>query len=576
MATIIRQSFRKFPRASLLVVGLSLVTAFLSILHPVLLSSIVDSAQTGELKVRLLIVLGLILCADFVLDIVTSRVLLSRAEKYAHDLRSRVIGKLFRLKTHHYKEATSSRAIVAMTSDIALLKTGFLNGGISVVGHVLTAGVALIAMVIMDWKLFMIVLGVTVVAGVVVGCTAFLLKAKIRGYQHQTTRLTGLVSQSLEAVLDIKAASGEDYVEAKVGRENGQLYNAALRAVRIMSFLKPIQGSASNIAVLAVVLAGGLLIATQSLDVGTFLAFFYLVFLFVAPLASVLGGMSSAQTALAAEQRVVEFLELEEEIYESGTEMPQSDSPPELTVGELHLPQLPHPLRVNLSVASGKSVALVGPSGVGKSSFLQALVGLGSHEGMVRLGEQEIRDMGVHELRGHMYYMKQKPVAYGTDVQELIAFGVGARCDRVEAALHRVGLNHLLESSEDLLAGTRAVDGAGTFDSLSGGEMERVGVARCLVQDQSIVLLDEPTSALDPLNQAKVEDIVFNDLSKRTRIVATHRIDWLNRFDAVLFLDQDGVVLTGTFDELRATSACFRAFLAKESALPASELVTVR
>ena len=230
MATIIRQSFRKFPRASLLVVGLSLVTAFLSTLHPVLLSSIVESAQTGELKVRLLIVLGLILCADFVLDIVTSRVLLSRAEKYAHDLRSRVIGKLFRLKTHHYKEATSSRAIVAMTSDIALLKTGFLNGGISVVGHVLTAGVALIVMVIMDWKLFMIVLGVTVVAGVVVGCTAFLLKAKIRGYQDQTTRLTGLVSQSLEAVLDIKAASGEDYAEAKVRRENGQLYNAALRA----------------------------------------------------------------------------------------------------------------------------------------------------------------------------------------------------------------------------------------------------------------------------------------------------------------------------------------------------------
>jgi subfamily B ATP-binding cassette protein MsbA len=444
------------------------------------------------------------------------------------------------------------------TTDFTFVKEALTRLVNIAVRDVMTAIALVGAMLWIDWKMTAVVLLIAPVVARPIGRIGKKLRRMAMSQQEQTGIMAGLVTESLQGARVAKTDSLEPYLKERAAAAFETIRTLKMKAANARGRLDPLLEVAGGIAVAGVLAAIGVRITSGSSTVGDFTGYVSALLLAAQPMRS-LGNLNAiVQEAGASLKRYYALIDEKPLI----TERPDA-KPLVVSGGEVAFRDLRFRYRddqrglegIDLVAPAGKTTALVGRSGSGKSTMLALVPRLyDATEGKVEIDGQDIRDVTLRSLRGQIGVVSQDVVLFDDTVRANIGFGrPGAGEDDIIAAAKAAAAHDFIMAMPegyDSRVGERG-------SRLSGGERQRLAIARAVLKDAPILLLDEATSALDTQSERLVQQALAELTRGRTTLVIAHRLSTVREADQIVVLDEGKVIEVGDHDTLIARDGAY-------------------
>jgi len=361
------------------------------------------------------------------------------------------------------------------------------------------------------------------------------------------------LAESIHGVRVVQELGREDVNFALFGKKAGDNLKAHLRASKFTNVLIPIVDGLTGVAMAIIVIFGGGLVLDQRLDVGVMVAFLFYVQRFFDPIRSLTIQYSIMQRAMAAGQRIFEVLDVKAEVADKSDALALDQIDGTITFDHVtfgYVPGQPVLNDISFQVAPGETVALVGPTGSGKTS-ITALAHrfYDVSEGAVRIGGHDVRDVKQSSLGRNIAMVLQEPFLFSGTIFENIRYAhIGVGRDAVIAAAQAVGAHDFIMR---LTAGYDTVLDQGGAN-LSVGQRQLLSFARALVADARILILDEATASVDSHTELEIQRALTTLLQGRTALVIAHRLATIRGANRIIVLQDGRIIETGTHDQLMA------------------------
>jgi subfamily B ATP-binding cassette protein MsbA len=550
---------------------LLIVTNGLGLLFPLvirtLLNTILSQHQAGLLNLLVGVLLGVFLL-QALLGALQGYLVTSLGERLSFDLRTKLFRHLQRLPLHFFDSRRTGELMSRVTNDVTVLQTSLTGNVLPVVSQVVMLVGSIVIVLVINWRLTLIILVVAPLAVLSFGRLGRGIRRATRGVQEGLGEAGVVLEETLSAQRVVKAFAREDYEQ---GRFNARMTNSlqqALRRAASQALLGPISQFIGFAAMVIVLWFGGNEVLAGRLMVGDLIAFIFYLFMVVGPLVSLGNLYSQLQAALGAAERV--FALLDEPIepasaIDNAPPMPPITGrvafegvsfayslPPDETADKAR-PAVLHD--VSFEVQPGQVVALVGPSGAGKTTTLALLLRFYEIDaGAIRIDGIDIRTVQARSVREQIAIVPQEPTLFGDSIAENIRYGrLDATDDEVRAAAAAANALSFIDALPDglqSLVGERGV-------KLSAGQRQRIAIARALLHNPRILLLDEATASLDNESEALVQDALNRLMQGRTTIVVAHRLTTVERADMILVLNEGRIVERGTHADLLSQNGLY-------------------
>jgi ATP-binding cassette subfamily B protein len=547
---------RRFRRPLLIGLALVVLDAIAGLAGPYLVKTGVDSGVAKGSEAVLFVAAGVFLAVALLdlLDQVASTFVTGRtAERIMLSLRVRIWAQLQRLSLDYYEREMAGRIMTRMTTDVdqfeALVENGLLNALVAFVTFI-GVGVALVAI---DVELGLVTLSVVIPLAL---ATVWFRRRASRLYDLSRERIARVNADFQESLSGVRESQAFVHEAATMQRFHalGESYlRSRLAAQRLVATYFPFVQFLAAVADALVLGVGATLVPSGSLTIGALIAFLLYIDMFFSPIQQLSQVFDSWQQTRVSVERIAELMALE-------TMTPNPDHP--VSPGELDGAVTLTDVRfsypssaggdalrgVELSVAPGETVALVGETGAGKSTVLKLLARFYDPvSGSVAVDGYDLRSLDLHDFRSHLGYVPQEAFLFTGTVRDNIAYGRPAASDAtVEAAARAVG-------AHDVIAGlpngylTELSERGG---SLSSGQRQLIALARAELADPALLLLDEATSNLDLATESKVTAAMGRVARNRSTIVIAHRLQTARLADRIALLDRGRVTEVGTHEEL--------------------------
>jgi ABC-type multidrug transport system fused ATPase/permease subunit len=460
-----------------------------------------------------------------------------------------------------------------LTNDTALLQTFFIQHFANLFYLPVVFAGALVMLLLTSWKL---ILSSLILLPVGIAVTALLsrpIRPLSERLQEQVGRVNAIAQDAIGGISILRAFH--------MGRAFFQSYKLALdesvkqslRLEKRKAAMAPISLLLLSTPIILVIVVGGYLIGQGELTAGNIILFLYLLSFILQPISMMPLLFVQIGEALGAAQRLLEVLELPvEKLQTEAAELAGSAGGTDETViarfdrvsfayggGSNVLDE------VSFQLKSGETLAIVGPSGGGKSTLLKLLCGFyeaSSVEGRIELFGRPLLDWPLDELRARIAVVMQDTYLFPVPVAENIGYGrAGASMEAiVEAAKAAQAHDFIMKLPQGY--GTETGERGGR---LSGGQKQRIAIARALLKDAPLLLLDEPTSALDSQSEANLQEALERIMAGRTVLVIAHRLSTVRRADRILVLDQGRIAESGTHEELLHQNGLYRKWVLMQS-----------
>ena len=378
--------------------------------------------------------------------------------------------------------------------------------------------------------------------------------------QQKVADVTQSAEESIVGIRVIKAFGQEDAQNARFFAVSRRAFDRSMDANRLQAFYMSLMGFLPTIGLSVVVIFGGIRAIDGQLSVGEFVQFYSYLLALVFPLRMIGSLVGNAQRAAASGQRIFEVLDTEPDLKErtDPVELPDGRGHVQLTgVSFTHLDDGPEVLsEIELDIPAGTVVALIGPTGSGKTTLTHLIPRYyDPSDGVVRLDGVDVRDVGLDPLRRAVGVVAQEPFLFSTTVRENIAYGVlDATDEQVRAAARLAQAEQFIEA---LPSGFDTVIGERGY-TLSGGQRQRIAIARAVLTDPRVLILDEATASVDASTEREIQEALRAVMAGRTTLIIAHRLSTISLADEVVVLDGGRIVARGTSDELYATNAIYR------------------
>ncbi|AOS63375.1 ABC transporter ATP-binding protein [Actinoalloteichus hymeniacidonis] len=492
------------------------------------------------------------------------------AERIVFDARGSMVRRLFGARVTELSGRSSGELVTRVTSDTVLLREAaasslvqLVNGTVSLVG-------ALVLMAVLDWVLLV----VTVVALLTMGAVIGVMMPKIAAAQEQAQaavgRLGGVLEGAMRALRTVKASRAEGRETERILEEAAESRRQSVRSVRIEAVAWTAAGSGIQLAILLILAVGAWRVSTGALAVSALVAFLLYQFQLMEPVMSLTTTFTELQSGIAASARIREIQALEmEETDGAPTDAGSTPTTPQAqqaaTVLALHevvvryRPDVDPALKgVSVEIPRIGHTAIVGPSGAGKTTMFSLLLKfLQPDGGELRLDGRPFDTVATDEIRRRIVYVEQDtPLVPGTLRENLVYAYPDADEDAIWAALESVRLADRVRSMPDGLA-TSVAD-----TTISGGERQRIALARALVSQPEILLLDEATAQLDGLTEAAVHEVIAHLAARGAVVTIAHRLSTVVDAGRIIVMEAGRVRAQGTHHELLAVDELYRELVA--------------
>jgi subfamily B ATP-binding cassette protein MsbA len=488
-------------------------------------------------------------------------------QRVVADIQRALFARLMRADLAFFHANPTGTLISRFTNDAAMLRTAATNVLAGIGKEAVTAIFLLALMFYQDWVLALIALVVFPLAFRPIIGIGRRMRRVSANTQAEIGQFTTLLDQTFQGARHVKAYGMEAYETSRAERLIARLYQLVERAARTRSVASPLMETLGGVAVALVILYGGHQVIEGIRTPGTFFSFVTALLLAYQPLKSLAGLNASLQEGLAGAQRIFTVLDIEPAIRDKPGAAPLAVKGGEIRFGDVHFAYAGGAealAGVSLTVPAGKTVALVGASGAGKSTILNLIprfYDVGS--GAVLVDGADLRDVTLTSLRAAIALVSQEVSLFDDTVRANIAYGrFGASEEEIVAAAKAAAADDFIRAlpqGYDTPVGEHGV-------KLSGGQRQRLAIARAMLKNAPILLLDEATSALDTESERQVQGALKTLMRGRTTVVIAHRLSTVVDADLIYVIDGGRVIEAGSHAELLRRGGAYQRLYALQFA----------
>ena len=550
-------------RASLIVSTLLAIGAQIAAILVIVLTGVVINEVESDPDLRTLLAFaGLIVLLGLVRGALTygRRIISGRqALGVEYDLRDELYSHFLRLSFGFYDRSQTGQLMSRATIDLQAVRFFLGYGLIFFAQHVITIVAVTIVLFFYDWQLTLIALAITPVIVLTAFRYSRVSHPVLRDVQQSLADVSTVAEESITGVHVVKSFAQEERRAARFSRAADDVFTKTLAANRQRALYVPLLTFLPFIAQALVLLVGGRMVISGSLSLGAFSAFYLLLAMLVMPLRMLGMWIGQAQRAVAAGERIFEILDEPEEVADLRDAVALPEGPGEVVFDDVSFgydPARPVLEDIDLRIAAGRTVALIGPTGSGKTTLATLVPRFyDANRGRVLVDGVDVRSLVRRSLRSEVGVISQDPFLFSASIRDNIALGMpDAPFEAVEAAARAAQAHDFileLPYGYDTVVGERGI-------TLSGGQRQRIAIARALLIDPRILILDDATASVDATTEARIRAGLREVMRGRTTIIIAHRLSTIALADEVVVLDHGRIAARGTQAELLETSPVFR------------------
>ena len=508
----------------------------------------VDLAGVLRIAVSILVVAAVAALAQWLLSVCNNRITFS----VSRDLRNEALRKIQTLPLSYLDSHPSGDIVSRMVADVDTFADGLLMGFTQLFSGILTIFGTLLFMLRENVPITLVVVCITPLSLVVAG---FLAKRSYGYFQSQSTvrgKQTTLVNEMIEGQKVVQAFGHEAESLAAFDEVNGQLQDVSLKAIFFSSLTNPATRFVNNIVYAGVGLVGALYAVRGGITIGQLSVFLSYANQYTKPFNEISGVVTELQNALACAARVFELLDAEDQVPEAENAAAlQPDGHVQLQdVSFRYLPDRPLIEGLSLDVQPGQRIAIVGPTGCGKTTLINLLMRFYDvNSGSIRVSSTDIRDVTRAALRGSYGMVLQDTWLRAGTVRENIAYGKpDATMDEVIAAAKAAHAHSFIRRLPKGYDTVIAEDGG----NISQGQKQLLCIARVMLCLPPMLILDEATSSIDTRTEVRIQKAFARMMQGRTSFIVAHRLSTIREADVILVMKDGHIVEQGNHDQLLA------------------------
>jgi ATP-binding cassette, subfamily B, bacterial MsbA len=508
------------------------------------------------LAVEILIVFVARAITDFLADYLTSYL----GMEIGMDIRGEFNDRLQRLPLSFFNWRSTGGLIASAISDVQVTSSVITNTLFSLIGDSVTLLALVVGLFWMDWRFALIAFVVFPLAVLPVIGVARRVRKMFREAQKRLADVTTLMQEAVQGCRVVKAFGMEEYECARFRIQLTRQLRMLRRVLRIGSFTDPLIEVLGAFAVVVTLWFGTDLVLAGARSPGTFAGFIGAMLIVYKPFKRIAGTNNAIQQGLVSAERVFRVIDQPPETNDSPDAIELKADPHSLEMHNLNFRYAPEGdlvLRnINLKIGTGEAVALVGMSGGGKSTLADLIPRFyDPEEGAVLIDGVDIKRFSLRSLRSQIAVVSQSTFLFNDTIRANIAYGGPGKCmDEIIAAAMQADAHDFimrLPKRYDTMVGELGV-------RISGGERQRIAIARALLKNAPILILDEPTSNLDSEAERVVQDAIERLMENRTTLVIAHRLSTIRRSDRIYVIVNGEIVEQGTHDNLIALDGAYR------------------
>ena len=508
----------------------------------------VDLAGVLRIAVSILVVAAVAALAQWLLSVCNNRITFS----VSRDLRNEALRKIQALPLSYLDSHPSGDIVSRMVADVDTFADGLLMGFTQLFSGILTIFGTLLFMLRENVPITLVVVCITPLSLVVAG---FLAKRSYGYFQSQSTvrgKQTALVNEMIEGQKVVQAFGHEAESLAAFDEVNGQLQDVSLKAIFFSSLTNPATRFVNNIVYAGVGLVGALYAVRGGITIGQLSVFLSYANQYTKPFNEISGVVTELQNALACAARVFELLDAEDQVPEAENAAAlQPDGHVQLQdVSFRYLPDRPLIEGLSLDVQPGQRIAIVGPTGCGKTTLINLLMRFYDvNSGSIKVSGTDIRDVTRASLRGSYGMVLQDTWLRAGTVRENIAYGKpDATMDEVIAAAKAAHAHSFIRRLPEGYDTVIAEDGG----NISQGQKQLLCIARVMLCLPPMLILDEATSSIDTRTEVRIQKAFARMMQGRTSFIVAHRLSTIREADVILVMKDGHIVEQGNHDQLLA------------------------
>lgn len=520
------------------------------------IANVISDGLLGEIDLASIAKIGATLvclyCLSAAFSFLQNYIMAVVTLKMSYRLRGELSEKINTVPLKYFNTTSQGDILSRITNDVSTLQQGLTNSLPTIIGASAQFIGCLIMMFVTEWRLALISLGVTFIVMIV---TVLIMKRSQKYFadrQRCLGALNGYIEESYSGHETIKLSEAERQVNKAFDKLNIDVYNANWKSQFLSGIMQPLMSVISNVAYVAVCVVGSILAVNGKINFGVIVSFILYVRLFTSPLTQIAQGLTNLQTASASAGRIFDFLESED--------MPdESDKTAELTCvkGNVEFkdvrfayPDTPDKIIIkdfSASVKSGQKVAIVGPTGAGKTTMVNLLMRFFDiNGGDITIDGVSINDMKREDDHNLFSMVLQDTWLFEGTLRENLVYNMSGVTDEdLERVCRACGLDKFVRS----LPGGFNTE-LSESSSISAGQKQLITIARAMLQNSPMLILDEATSSVDTRTELVIQRAMDELTKGRTSFVIAHRLSTIKNADLILVMNEGDVIEKGTHDEL--------------------------
>ncbi|OYT30898.1 MAG: antibiotic ABC transporter ATP-binding protein [Thermofilum sp. ex4484_79] len=525
---------------------------FVNLAIPLVTKFLIDSILRADIFM-------LMIYSVIFLGVVSLNLMLSFSQSYLnswigqtliHDIRNKMYWHLLRIKQRYFSGQDTGRLVSRLTNDVDTIGNAFTSGLIDTLANVFQLFSAIFIMFKLSIELSFIVL--LLIPLILLSSWIFAKRARdaFRESRKKIAEVTSRIEQNVSGAKVVQAFSYRKKINiesfSKINRENLEIN---VQASKVVSSIGPTMGVIRALGIALILWYGGMLVSQGKLTIGTLVAFYGYVDMFFRPIQMITMFYNTLQSTLAAAERVVDFLRWEkEEDHGSIDKMPEKGEIEYKNVVFGYDERIPVIKGVSFRVRPGERVAIVGPTGSGKTTLVNLLLRFyDPWEGQILIDGIDIRKYKLDTLRKFIAFVPQEPILFdGTVYENMTLANSSISKEEVIRMLEYLGLKEIIDKLPKCLD-TKILEGG---KNISMGQRQVISYIRALIANPKILVLDEATSSLDLYTEEKLQKALEKISKGKTMIIIAHRLQTIINSDRIIVIHNGRIVEEGTHDEL--------------------------